>query len=554
MTRAQTRIRCWIMVAVGFVVGLLIVSYPVRAATPPVDLVAMFDAFRAIVPPKVVNGVPDYSERAMAARHAALQPMLKRAEAIDDSGMAPADRINFMLILAEMRGLDFQHRVIQPWRRDPAYYSTTDLGFGPKIDGAMSIPKLPLKPAEVTVLAARLAAVPALLAQARTNLVDARGDLARLGIVQKGIEIRVYDQLSRDAAATNPELVAPARAARDATAKFKTWLEQVAPTLPAHGGIGRANYDWYLRHVLLFPYSWEDMRIIGEREYERAMVFLKLEEHKHRAIPMTEPATTLAEFERRRATADAALLAWMRSEDIMTVPDWLVSPPPEGPYQMPADRDPANPGPFAAPIKRHFFRETEDRDPEPLRAHNLPGHHYDGLMLARDTRPIRGTKRLFFIDGTRAEGWSFYLEEMIQQAGFLDDKPKAREINYILQAKRAARILPELKLQSNEWTYDEARASLTSRTPYWMAPDDAIARFDLELYLRQPAYGIGYYMGKVQLEALFAEVAAARGRDFDLKQFHDQFHAAGMIPISLIRYEMTGKDDQIRAMRAAPPL
>jgi uncharacterized protein (DUF885 family) len=104
-------------------------------------------------------------------------------------------------------------------------------------------------------------------------------------------------------------------------------------------------------------------------------------------------------------------------------------------------------------------------------------------------------------------------------------------------------------LHANEWTYDQALASLTTRTPYWMGPNDSIARFDLELYLRQPGYGIGYYMGKVQLEALFSERAHRLGRDFDLKKFHDEFLAAGLIPISLIRWEMTGKDDQVATMR-----
>jgi uncharacterized protein (DUF885 family) len=264
---------------------------------------------------------------------------------------------------------------------------------------------------------------------------------------------------------------------------------------------------------------------------------------------MIEPATTLEEFERRRAEADADLLRFLRDEQIMTVPDWLVPPVGEGPYVLPTDRDPANKGPFAEPIKRHFFRETEDRDPRPLRAHNLPGHLLDQLSTQRDERPIRGQSLLYFIGGTRAEGWAFYLEEFIQQAGFLDKLPATREINYILQTKRAARVLPELMLQANLWTYDEALKSLTSRTPYWMGPNDAIARFDLELYLRQPGYGIGYYIGKVQLEALLAERAAELGRNFDLKKFHDEFLAAGVIPISLIRWEMTGKADQVQTMR-----
>lgn len=512
-------------------------------------LLPMFKQFRAIAAPKFVREAPDYSDAAMAAQHAALKPMLARLEAIDETKLTPSDRIDFMLILAEMRGLDFQHRVLKPWKRDPAFYSTTDLGFGPKIAGAMSIAKLPLSAADAEKLGRNLAAVPAILAQAKRNLTDARGDLARLAIGQKSVEINVYDQLARDAAGTHPQLVPLARAARNATSDFRRWLEAIAPQLPPHGGIGKANYDWYLRHVLLFPYNSDTMAQLGEREYQRSMTFLKLEEHKNRGIPMIEPAETLAEFERRRAAADAKLLDYLRKNDVMTVPDYLVPEVGEGPYVQPAERDPKLPGPFDQPIKRHFFRETEDRAPMPLRAHNVPGHLFDQLQLARDTRPIRGAKRLFFIDGTRAEGWSFYLEEMIQQIGLMDDSPKGREINYVLQVKRAARVLPELMVQANAWTYDEARASLTSRTPYWMKPDDLIAKTDLELYLRQPGYGIGYYIGKVQLEALLADVALAEGRGFSLRRFHDRFRAAGMIPISLIRYEMTGRDDEIRLMR-----
>lgn len=528
---------------------LLTLAAPTQAQPPTANLLAQFNEFRDIAQPRFLNEVPDYTDAAMEARYAALKPMLTRLEGIDDTKLSPSERVDFMLILAEMRGLDFQHRVLRPWKRDPAFYSTTDLGFGPKIAGAMSIAKLPLGKKDAAALRRKLQAVPAILAQARRNLTEASGDLARLGIMQKGVEINVYDQLAKDAARHNRELVRPALAARDATAKFRRWLEEIAPSLPPHGGIGKDNYNWYLRHVLLFPYSWDDMRVIGEREYERSMTFLKLEEHKNRGIPMIEPADSLAEFERRRAVADAKLLDFFRKNDVMTIPDYLVPPVGEGPYIQPAERDPKLPGPFDKPIKRHFFREAEDRDPTPLRAHNVPGHLFDQLQLERDKRPIRGTKRLFFIDGTRAEGWSFYLEEMIQQIGLMDDSPKGREINYILQAKRAARVLPELMLHSNEWTYDQARASLTSRTPYWMQPDDLIAKTDLELYLRQPGYGIGYHIGKVQMEALLADVAQAEGRNFDLKRFHDRFRAAGMIPISLIRYEMTGRDDQIKLMR-----
>ncbi len=537
-------------------IALLLSCAPVAADDAPssaggdyAGLVKLFQEFREFAPPRVHDGVPDYTPAAMTEQAERLKGFQQRLAAIDESRWPVSERVDYMVVLAEMRGLEFQHRVMRPWQRDPAFYSTTHLGFGPKIYGAMSIPKLPLSAEDAAKYRVKLAAVPKILEQARSNLTDTRGDLARLAIGQKRIERNVYDQLARDLARSNPRLQREALRARDATDKFLAWLEEIEAKLPAHGGIGREQYDWYLKHVLLFPYTWEEMRVIAQREYERSLTFLKIEEHRHHGAPMIEPATSLEEFERRRAEADADLLRFLRDEQIMTVPDWLVPPVGEGPYVLPTDRDPANKGPFAEPIKRHFFRETEDRDPRPLRAHNLPGHQLDQMMTQRDERPLRGQNLLYFIGGTRAEGWAFYLEEFIQQAGFLDDRPAAREINYILQTKRAARVLPELMLHANLWTYDEALKSLTSRTPYWMGPNDSIARFDLELYLRQPGYGIGYYIGKVQLEALLAERAAELGRNFDLKKFHDDFLAAGVIPISLIRWEMTGKADQIETMR-----
>jgi uncharacterized protein (DUF885 family) len=530
----------------------ILCSRPGLAAPQPAEysrLLELYGEFRRLAVPVYRDGVADYSPAAMRAQAESLTALRQRLDAIDDSAWPIPRRVDYMLVLAEMRGMDFMHRVMRPWERDPAFYSSTNLGFGPKMHGAMAIPTLPMDAQTRAGLAEKLAAVPALYRQARENLTDPRGDLARLGIVQKRIERNVFQRLSAELAGSDPELSRAAADAQAAVEGFLSWLEAIEGELPPHGGVGKAEYNWYLRNVMLFPYDWDSLMTLAEREYQRAMVFLKLEEHRNRDIEMIAPAESMAEFERRRAEADAELLAFLRREEVMTVPEYLQPVAGEGPYLLPADRDPARPGPFAAPVQRHFFRQTEDRDPRPLRAHNVPGHLFDSLMLARDDRPIRGDRRLYFIDGIRAEGWAFYLEEMIQQLGMLDARPKAREINYILQAKRAARVKPELMMHAREWTYSQALHSLTSRTPYWMEPNDPIARFDLELYLRQPGYGIGYYMGKVELEKLFAELALDRGRDFELKTFHDELLAVGRIPLSLIRWELTGRDDEIRRMR-----
>ena len=539
---------------------MLATAMPVTLATPAAAqqeteragyaaLQTLYSQFRDLVPPPMVDGVPDYSPEAMARQYAELKALQTRLRAIDDSSWPISQRVDYMVVLAEMHGFEFQHRVLQPWKRDPAFYSTTNLGFGPKMHGAIAIPDLPLDDAEAAVLANRLNAVPEALRQAKTNLTDARGDLARLGIVQKQVEVNVYGQLAEQAARLQPELAAPARRAQAAAGEFKAWLESIEADLPAHGGVGRENYAWYLRNVLLLPYTPEEIATLGEREYQRQIAFLKIEEHRNRDTPMPAPIATRAEFDAKRKAEDEDLLRFLREGDWMTIPDYVAHDPEEGPYQFPFEKDPSKPGLFDPPLDLHFFFQAEFRDGRPLRAHNLPGHAFDGLQSARDTRPIRGERRLFFVNGVRNEGWAFYLEEMILQGGLLNDRPKTREIDYILGAKRAARVRPELMMQANAWTWAEANASLIARTPKWMGPGDAVAQFDIELYLRQPGYGIGYYIGKIELERLLADVAMQEGEAFDIKSFHDRFRAAGSIPISLIRWEMTGKADEIATMR-----
>jgi uncharacterized protein (DUF885 family) len=517
-------------------------------------LTRLYGEFRAVTVPNTAGGVPDYTPAAMTAQLLALQQFQARLAAIDESEWSVPQQADYMLVLAEMRGLEFQHRVLQPWKRDPAYYSVTNLGFGPKLHGAFNVPQLPVSPEVAARLRTELEAVPAILAQARINLTDPHRDLAMLAIVQKDVEINVFTQLAAQARLHHPELVGAAEAATEASRGFRDWLKGIETDLPPYAGVGAENYDWYLKYVLLFPYTAEEIRIIGEREHQRVTSWLAMEQHRNRNTRGVEPLTSREAFDASRMEADNELLAFLRDNEIVTIPDYVQHNPGEGPYILPSERDPARKGLFEPPLDLHFFFQAEFRDPRPLRAHNLPGHAFDRLEWARDERPIRGENRLYFVNGVRTEGWAFYLEELILQMGMLDERPTGREIDYVLAAKRAARLKSELNMHANRWTYMQARESLVSSTPRWMEPDDAIAAFDIELYLRQPGYGIGYYMGKVELEKLLAERYMDLRDDFVLGQFHDQFRASGALPISLIRWEMTGRDNEVATMRQAPPI
>ena len=101
-------------------------------------------------------------------------------------------------------------------------------------------------------------------------------------------------------------------------------------------------------------------------------------------------------------------------------------------------------------------------------------------------------------------------------------------------------------LHGNEFDIEEAIDFAGRWTPRGWLPDGDLVRGEQHLYLRQPGYGTSYVAGKIQIEELLADRALQLGDDFSLKQFHDDFLAAGTIPISLIRWEMTGLDDEVR--------
>ncbi len=65
---------------------------------------------------------------------------------------------------------------------------------------------------------------------------------------------------------------------------------------------------------------------------------------------------------------------------------------------------------------------------------------------------------------------------------------------------------------------------------------------DVEVSLRLPAYKMSYIGGKAQIEQLIAERVIQLGTKFNLRDFMDNFFSAGMIPISLLRWELTGLD------------
>ena len=135
-------------------------------------------------------------------------------------------------------------------------------------------------------------------------------------------------------------------------------------------------------------------------------------------------------------------------------------------------------------------------------------------------------------------------------AGLFDDSPRSRELVYIMVAQRAARGIAGLRVQSNEWTVEQAVRFASEKTPRgWFRPDGDLVWCEQQLYLQQPGYGTSYLTGKALVEGLLAERARQAGDAFTSKSFLDEFFAEGLIPVSLIRWELTGSDAALAVRR-----
>lgn len=353
----------------------------VRRSARYEDLVSLFGEWRAFQKPRLIDSVPDYTARAMAAQRDELVSYQRRLAAIDPARWAVSQQVDYCVVRAEMSGLDFDHRVLKPWASNPAFYVTVfteesdqPAREGPFAHGAVELwtYTFPLTAEAAAQMDLRIRPIPKLLAQAKSNLVGHGKDLWTYGT--KSIRQQKADlaDLAKRLGDSPVNLKADVQSAIEATDAFAAWLDSRAPGKTGPSGIGIENYNWYLKNVQLAPYTWQDEVTIMERELARSHALLAMEELRNAKLPPQAPIATAAEYDRRFGAAITEYMAFLRDHDILTIRD---------------DMDPAlrarigrfSPGP------REFFGEVDYRDPEMMRTHGY--HWFDKARMAREPHP-----------------------------------------------------------------------------------------------------------------------------------------------------------------------
>ena len=525
------------------------------------DLVQIFHALRGLQEPILNNGVPDYSVEAMARQYSDLKDLKMQLILIDTSGWTVSNRVDYHLVKGEMAAFEFHHRTLKPWSRDPGFYSfrSGDAGASMNVEHLMrplydiEVPLSEKKQDDIKTL---LEIVPEIFSQARKNLTNGSYDLAELAIRNGKNEAEIFLRIADDLGGHHPALSADAERAAKEIIRFGDWLAGKKHTMEKLAGSGKEDYSWWMKNVQFSPWGWEESNDIIQREYDRIMTFLKLEEQRNKDLPALKVAMNRKEYETSLFYALNHVVYFLRESDMMTIDEW-VNPSDYTGFKNLDELDKILEK--AEKSDDEFLPENSSIDTKVRQREILPGetHEYIGHMLdyqrqdRLDLSPIHKAERRFNMGSMRTEGWAVALEELLMQAGVLDERPqKGREMEYLMNASHMSLAIPDMKMHANEINLTEARQLCAEIMPRgWSQENEDMVWFEMQSNLRNPGgFHSNVVTGKAYFLKLFRERAVQLGDKFVIKDFIDEFLSYGIIPMPLIRWEMTGYDDEIKML------
>jgi hypothetical protein len=509
------------------------------------SLLELCKALRSLERTSLPNGVPDYRKETIAKMQQTLLQYKTRHSKLDTTGWSTEQRVDYILLLAEMNALDYNCRILQPWVRDPAFYaivwneqSDTPDHEGPNSFAAIELWNyvFPLSDADASKLTSELQIIPSLYEQARINLTGNAKDLWTAGIGNIKDQVTILDELANKTTSNSIELKNAIINAKKASLQLITWLQKQLAFKNGPSGIGKENYNWHLKNVLLVPLTWEDEVMLLKRELTRAYASLQLERERNKNLPELTPIANSAQYRMQTDASATMMMRFLKEKKILPVKD----------YMEPALRK--HLGEFVPEEKRNFFANISHRAPAVLYSHSTHWFEVEGLTKEPHTSLLRQNALPYNMWMMRDEGLATSMEETLMHAGMWDENPRARELVWIMLAQRCARGLASLYAQANLINYEQSRKFQVDNTPKGWTGDESLVGFEQHLYLRQPAYGTCYVTGKYLIEKLMMDMGRLQQNNFTIYNFFEKFYAAGIIPVSLVGWQLTGNDEEIKKL------
>jgi uncharacterized protein (DUF885 family) len=492
----------------------------------------------------------DYSPAKITERAQYVHSLLEKVRAMQTDKWPKDERIDWVLFRAQLENVDFENRVLQFEKTNPQVY------VAECSNGIFSLLKKDYDtPGKRAVAAtARLKQMPALLKQGLSNLEKPIKLYAQLAIQSARSINSLFTgslmTLDVDLAPNEHDEFVKARdAALTALHGYADELEKRLPKMADFAPMGEANYNYYLKRVLLLPLDAGQIEMLGRAELARYRALESLLPDPSLADPDPTRSKNIppdqGSFLKAYESREQGMIKFLKDHQLVTLPDYL------GAFQirqLPEAFKPTSPGGFMNPPgvydndptgfyfistydpqSKNFYIRAAIEDPRPILGHEgIPGHFLQLSIANHLSDEIRRQHE----DGVFVEGWALYGEEMLMRTGLYPDNSAAQGQILRLSRYRSARIGVDVNLHTGRWSFEQA-------IKYFMEGgglDREAAEGEAAGAASSPTQKISYIVGKWQIMNLLGRYREKQGANFRLGQFHDDLIKNGSLPLSIIEW------------------
>ena len=162
-----------------------------------------------------------------------------------------------------------------------------------------------------------------------------------------------------------------------------------------------------------------------------------------------------------------------------------------------------------------------------------PGHFLHSLHAKKSKSDIARS----FCTYSMSEGWAHYTEELMWDVGLGDGDEKIHIGQLQNALLRNVRFISAIGLHTKGMTVEESKAMFIDRG----AQDQGNAMQQANRGTFDPGY-LNYTLGKLMIRKLHDDYEKAKGDDYTMAKFHDEFLSYQCAPVPAIRKLMLGKD------------
>jgi uncharacterized protein (DUF885 family) len=567
--------RC-LLLLVGLGLALVVRSQmaivPAEAADPPSGFTAFvddyFDAFFTWSPSagtavglhQYDGKLENWSAGAVGKRVEQVKAFQLRLDKLRQGMLTPDDAIDAEILDGQMRAELLDLETVGNWRKNPMTYIMIPAG---SVDGLMKRDFAPASDRLRSVVA-RLKAAPPIFEALRANLDNPPReftDLAiRVGSGSAGFYRDTLGVWAKEAAGKDAKLLKEFDDANAAVIKSLdetvAWMKRdLLPRSKGSYALGAETFAKQLLYEELVDIPLDKLLAIGEANLKRDQEAFAATAKK--IDPAKTPAEVMKALSDDHPTADDLIPSAKRTiekcrqflvdKHIVTIPSevrpTVLETPPYARNGSFASMD--TPGPFETKATEAFYYVTpveKDWDAkhveEHLRLFNrpvmqiitiheaFPGHYIQFLYAKQFPTKTRKLTEC----GTNVEGWAHYGEQMTVEEGYGDGDPKIRLAQLSEALLRDCRYVVGIKLHTEGMTVEQG-AKFFEKEGY---QEPATAFEEARRGAYNPTY-LYYTLGKLQIYKLREDYRKAKGKDFKLETFHNEFVKQGGIPIKLIR-------------------